>query len=310
MNPTRTPVNLITGFLGTGKTSTILKLLEQKPVDEIWGVIVNEFGDIGIDGAVLGDRDGMDVREIAGGCLCCVTGPQLTTTVVRLIRERRPARLLIEASGLAHASNLVDDLRRAPLGDALDVQATLTLVDPRQFVVLNYRNHPIYGDQVACADVLVATKCDLADDGVMTRFRAQTADLFPPKTAVVQADHGAIDLSLLDLPARPAGRYRARRDTPDSGFVTSGVTWPADVVFDADRLCAVFDRITGQVPGLVRAKAVMNLGRDYAWFNWVEGVWGAQTVAWRRESRFELIAPQDAPDTLTDALAACIIAAA
>ena len=89
---TRTPVNLVTGFLGAGKTSTILSLLAGKPAGETWAVIVNEFGEIGIDGAVLGDRDGLVMREIAGGCLCCVTGPQLTVTVARLIREVRPAR--------------------------------------------------------------------------------------------------------------------------------------------------------------------------------------------------------------------------
>ena len=305
--PSRTPVNLITGFLGTGKTTTILNLLEHRPAGEVWGVIVNEFGEIGIDGAVLSDRDGAEVREIAGGCLCCVTGPQLPVTIARLIREKRPARLLIEASGLAHASNLVDELRRPPLGDALDVQAVLAVVDPRQFVVLNYRQHPIYRDQVSVADVLLASKCQLAAPDVLTRFREQAAAMYPAKAAIVEVGEDApLDPAMLDLPARPAGRFRLPRTTPDSGMANVGWTWPADAVFDADKVCALFDRLATEVTGLMRAKAVLNLGGDHVWFNWVEGQWGAQAVAWRRDSRFELIAPEQDFAWLEAALGACV----
>ncbi len=306
----RTPVNLITGFLGTGKTTTILNLLKHRPEGEVWGVIVNEFGEIGIDGAVLSDRDSAEVREIAGGCLCCVTGPQLPVTIARLIREKRPARLLIEASGLAHASNLVDELRRAPLGDALDVQAVLAVVDPRQFVVLNYRQHPIYRDQVSVADVLLASKCQLVEAGVLDEFRRQAVAMYPAKAAIVEVGETMpLDSAVLDLPARPAGRFRLPKTTPDSGMANTGWTWPAETVFDADKVCALFDRLAAEVPALARAKAVLNLGSDHVWFNWVDGQWGAQTVAWRRDSRFELIAPEQDFAWLEAGLAACVLPA-
>ncbi len=68
-----TKVNLITGFLGSGKTTTIRHLLTQKPEDEVWAVLVNEFGEIGIDGALLSDS-GAVLKEIPGGCMCCVNG--------------------------------------------------------------------------------------------------------------------------------------------------------------------------------------------------------------------------------------------
>ncbi len=65
----RIPTNVITGFLGAGKTTVILHLLKQKPKDEVWGVLVNEFGEVGIDGAMLAGS-GAVVREIPGGCMC------------------------------------------------------------------------------------------------------------------------------------------------------------------------------------------------------------------------------------------------
>ena len=73
-----TPVNVITGFLGVGKTSSILSLLHQKPVDEEWAILVNEFGEIGVDqGLIKGQiapRNDVMVLEVPGGCMCCAAG--------------------------------------------------------------------------------------------------------------------------------------------------------------------------------------------------------------------------------------------
>ena len=95
----KTKVHLISGFLGTGKTTALKSLMAQKDPNEKWVIIVNEFGEIGIDGAVLSDN-GIPVAEIAGGCLCCTAGAQMGTTVQKMLRDAQPDRLMIEASGL------------------------------------------------------------------------------------------------------------------------------------------------------------------------------------------------------------------
>ena len=76
----RIVVNLVTGFLGTGKTTTIRHLLHTHPDNERWAVLVNEFGEVGVDGALLDDT-GVAVQEVAGGCLCCVAAPAFTTAI-------------------------------------------------------------------------------------------------------------------------------------------------------------------------------------------------------------------------------------
>ncbi|WP_047237505.1 GTP-binding protein, partial [Chromobacterium subtsugae] len=81
----KTKVNLFTGFLGVGKTTALRHLIANRPQHEKWAVIVNEFGEVGIDGAAL-LNDELAVAEIAGGCLCCVAGPQMTATVATLLR--------------------------------------------------------------------------------------------------------------------------------------------------------------------------------------------------------------------------------
>ena len=95
------PTNIISGFLGVGKTTAILNLFANKPASEKWAVLVNEFGKIGIDGRVY-KANGIEVKEIPGGCMCCAQGLPLQVAVNRLLRETQPDRLIIESSGVGH----------------------------------------------------------------------------------------------------------------------------------------------------------------------------------------------------------------
>ncbi|TDR72975.1 G3E family GTPase [Paludibacterium purpuratum] len=303
----QTVVNLFTGFLGVGKTTALRYLIAHQPPDEKWAIIVNEFGEVGIDGAVLSDGE-VPVAEIAGGCLCCVAGPQMTATVATLLRRAKPDRLLIEASGLAHAAGVIDELRQPPLSEALTVGAVLTLVDPRQFVDGQYQRQPMYRDQITLADVLVANKVDLADVPTLEAFRHQTAALFPPKALVAEVRDGAVDPAWLKLDNTARTQlYRPRltREMP-SDWQSRGWTLAPELAFDGERLVAFFDSLPRRVPGLQRAKGVFRVLDDWVWLNWTDGQWGATQVAWRRDNRFELIAPQIDEAEVEAALRACL----
>ena len=98
-----------------GKTSLIRSLLAQKPAGERWAVLVNEFGEIGLDAALLAtDVDGVAIGEVAGGCLCCVNGVPFQVGLGRLLRRARPDRLFIEPSGLGHPLALWKQLQAPP----------------------------------------------------------------------------------------------------------------------------------------------------------------------------------------------------
>jgi len=286
----KTTVNLFTGFLGVGKTTALRHLIANRPVTEKWAVIVNEFGEVGIDGAAL-MNDELPVAEIAGGCLCCVAGPQMTATVATLLRRERPDRLLIEASGLAHAAGVIDELRAKPLGDALQVGAVLTLVDPRQFVSPDYLRQPLYRDQIAIADVLVANKVDRADVETLEAFRTQAAKLYPPKTVIAEVHDGQLDVSWLDAAVTIKPRYRpAIPAESGDGWDSAGWTFAPEQAFSGEKLTDFFDSLPERIPGLVRAKGVFKVLDSWVWLNWVDGQWSASQVSWRRDSRFELIA--------------------
>lgn len=99
------PVTIVTGALGAGKTTALRHLIDSKPPGEVWAVLVNDFGAIGVDGAALGGGDGggggggstgdgggVTVRQIAGGCMCCVTSGLLTPAIAQLVRQVKPDR--------------------------------------------------------------------------------------------------------------------------------------------------------------------------------------------------------------------------
>ena len=290
MSVKKTKVHLISGFLGTGKTTALKSLMAQKNPDEKWVIIVNEFGEIGIDGAVLSDN-GIPVAEIAGGCLCCVAGPQMSNTVAKMLRDVAPDRLMIEASGLAHAASVIDELKTPPLDQSLEIGAVFTVVDPRQFVSPDYAQQALYKYQIGVCDVLVASKTDLCSPEVLAEFREKAAKLFPPKALVAEVDNAQMNIEWLDIPVVEKSRYRLKT-LPDNtmGFQSQGFTFAAGQDFDGERLTNFFNDLPKMTEGLVRAKGVFQVLGTWVWLNWVDGQWGASQVSWRRDSRFELIA--------------------
>ena len=93
------PVHIISGFLGAGKTTLLKHLLQQKPEQEIWAVLMNEFGQIGVDQQLLPQDSGYAVKELLGGCLCCSSQLPMQIALSRLLSEVKPDRLFIEPTG-------------------------------------------------------------------------------------------------------------------------------------------------------------------------------------------------------------------
>lgn len=159
------PTNIISGFLGVGKTTAILHLLKTKPECERWAVLVNEFGEIGIDGALIegqsSNKTGVYMREVPGGCMCCTSSLPMQVALNQLLKQAQPDRLLIEPSGLGHPQEVLEVLLSEQYNDVLDLQASLTLFDARHLQDEKYITHDIFQQQFEIADVLVANKNDL-----------------------------------------------------------------------------------------------------------------------------------------------------
>lgn len=202
VNDMKVPANIILGYLGTGKTTTIRHLLATKPKDQRWGVIVNEFGDVGIDGEIMGaGSEKSRVIEVPGGCVCCSATLPSRQALEKFVESQQLDRILIEPTGLAHPRNVVSVFRGTGFSDILDLQATITLVDPWYFEHADYAKLENYELQMALADVLVANKCDKATPAAITAF-LQYSDAFQPKKSRVEMiEFGSLDWRVLEAPS-------------------------------------------------------------------------------------------------------------
>lgn len=256
------PTNIITGFLGAGKTSAILSLLQHKPGDERWAVLVNEFGEIGVDGSMVEGRSGAGqgvyVREVPGGCMCCAAGLPMQIALSQLLSRARPHRLLIEPTGLGHPLEVLQTLCTDYNRDILSIQKTLTLVDARTLADERYATHETFRQQLAIADIVVANKDDLCSEADRRRLEAYARELCRPGIEVVYTQYGQVPLTLLSGPTATVAEARElipgksqpllaqELPFPECGYVTAvnegegfesiGWRFSPEKVFQRDRL--------------------------------------------------------------------------
>ncbi len=177
--------NIITGFLGVGKTTVIKHLISKRSHGERWAVLVNEFGEMGIDGHMLeSNSNAITVKQVPGGCICCAAGLPLQVAVNQLLKQARPDRLIIEPSGMGHPRNILKSLGEAHYADVLDMHACLCLLDPRNLQDSRYLESELFIDQIDVADIIVANKTDLASRDVKMYFKQFFKNRYRNKTII------------------------------------------------------------------------------------------------------------------------------
>jgi len=314
-----TRTHLITGSFGAGKTTAIRRLMGTKPGDELWVVILNEFTDAGLDAlAVAQDAHGRyDVRLVAGGCLCCAAEMEFGKQVRDILRHLKPARLLIEPSGAAHAGGIVDELARYEAQGALALDAVICLVDPIDAVRLagsDSRDSTEWA-QIQAADVLLLSKPDLADARAHEAFAAIVAEQFPAKRFVGTSNQGELpeaalasftrapSFSLLPKDAGPAQRALEPRDFHVVGQVGietevtrlgyTAISWilPPALWFSRTAILPRLEWLLEAYGGtLRRVKGVLRTGPGPAWTfqSHGRGLVSGES-GYRRDSRLEIV---------------------
>ncbi|TCD47392.1 GTP-binding protein [Chlorobium sp. N1] len=305
------PTTILTGFLGSGKTTAINHLLSHKPEGERWGVIVNEFGRIGVDGSLAAAGRNATVREVPGGCLCCTAGIAFETALNRLVRDSRPQRILIEPTGIAHPLQVIRTLTEGFYRDLLDLRAVLCLVDARNLRSKRHMAHPAFIDQLRLADVLLQCKPDLSEEADREALFEFAAAAAPPKSVVREAPFGRVGLDLLELPripgrqgehpeahrhtrgCAPAPALEAGPGLPggwllleggSEGLHTAGWRIGRDFLFEAGALGELFGSLRVR-----RVKGVMQCREGWRAFNGVSGELAITDVPPSACSRLEII---------------------
>jgi G3E family GTPase len=193
---------LISGFLGSGKTTLIQRLLAAQPASERLALLVNEFGSLGVDGRLLSGFPS-EVMELSGGCICCSLRADFQTALDAILKKFGPDRILVEASGVAAAGDIARVLDEPGWPDRLVLGSMTTLVDPRVF-----KRREVFGDffldQIQSADLVIVNKLDLAEPGEVETLVAELAGL-NPEARIVPAVQAGVDRELVLAPRDGAG---------------------------------------------------------------------------------------------------------
>ncbi|WP_416310970.1 CobW family GTP-binding protein [Pseudomonas sp. W03] len=293
------PTHLIAGSLGAGKTSLLRDLLAQRPAHERWAVLVNEFGQVGLDAALLSrDEDGVALGEVAGGCLCCVNGAPFQVGLGRLLRKARPQRLFIEPSGLGHPAQLLAQLRAAPWQGVLAVQPLVMVLDAAALAA----GQPLPESQqnaLVQAGLLLLNKSEDLDDAARAALLAGLPALpmrwtTQGRLALPELPTTPLTEAASELPTLPKGVEGAvllRRDQPmrqvriEDGRQAIGWRFHPDWRF---RIAELDNWLAG-LPGLLRAKAVLHGEAGWLACNRTAEAAPWTPSPWRRDSRIELI---------------------
>ena len=224
------PVTVITGFLGSGKTTLIRNLLQNNQGRRI-AVIVNEFGELGIDGELLqscqvcpegeegSDNNDNNIYELTNGCLCCTVQEEFLPTMQQLIKRRDSIDcILIETSGLALPKPLVKAFRWQEIRNAATVDSVITVVDSEAVAAGTFASdleavesqrqaddslehetplQELFEDQLACADLVVLNKTDLVDEETLAEVRNLVKQELPRVVKIVESHQSEVDSSIL-----------------------------------------------------------------------------------------------------------------
>jgi cobalamin biosynthesis protein CobW len=238
-NSAKIPATVITGFLGAGKTSTIRHLLRAAGGKRL-ALIINEFGDLGVDGEILkgcgieGCAED-DILELANGCICCTVADDFLPTIQALLdRPEPPDHIVIETSGLALPKPLVKAFNWPEVRTRVTVDGVVAVIDGPAVAAGLFTSDPaaleaqrradesldhespleeLFGEQLACADMIVLNKSDLMDSETRERVTAEVAAQLRPMVRLVSARHGEVPVEVLlgleaaaesDLDARPS----------------------------------------------------------------------------------------------------------
>lgn len=272
---TKIPVTVITGFLGAGKT-TLIRHLMQNPQGKRLAILVNEFGTVGVDGDILkscADENCPveNIVELANGCICCTVADDFIPTIEALMAmPERPDHILIETSGLALPKPLLKAFDWPAIRSRITVDGVVALADAEAVAAGRFApdvaavdaqraaddslDHEtplseVFEDQIACADIILLTKADLAGDAGLAAARSVIEAELPRKLPILPITDGTIDPRVIlglnaaaedDLAARPS-HHDGHDDHEHDDFESVVIDLPE--VGDVDDLVARIQRL-------------------------------------------------------------------
>jgi len=259
-------VDIVAGYLGAGKTTCILEMIHSEPDPSRLAVLVNEFGDVGIDAALLGE--GTEVVELSSGCICCTLRLDFRMQILEIAERYHPRRLLIEPTGVATIAQVVRSLRHKDLVDKIGGARVIVLVDAITFTERLRDSPAFFTSQVKQADVLLLNKIDLVSQG-RTQALKGVLESMNPEAWIIPTVKGRIGEGI-ELPAP-----HPLVDPGDAEVLTGlgSFSYAVDQVVGRREVRDLFDGLAeGRLGRVERAKAIVNTVDGWYRFDLASGL--------------------------------------
>jgi putative photosynthetic complex assembly protein 2 len=272
-----TRIEVVTGFLGAGKTTFLRRRLALAAPDERLVVLVNDFGEIGVDGTLLAGR-GAEVVELPNGCVCCSMRDDLARQLREIVTRYSPTRVLMEPSGVAETGALLRTLHRSDLADLIEEVRVVSLIDARAFPADYARLPEFFQAQAGSSPVIVINKADLVTSAELQTV-VDTLRPINPDARILASRYGLLEEDVFASaavdPAPPPSAEDSARNGPAAAESALGLTsWSGglDGCYDEarlrDHLASLAD---GSHGGVLRAKGIARVRRGWVHFDLAGG---------------------------------------
>ncbi len=254
----KTPTSIITGYLGSGKTTLLKKIAEQSK--KKIAILMNEFGEIAIDSKIIKGKN-IDMKEIAGGCVCCSMTGEFELAIKEIIENIKPEMIIIETTGVAEPDALVFDIEKElPL---VKLDSIITLVDADSVV-----KHPSIGHtgrvQIEIADILIVNKKDLVTKQQLIQVK-KLIRAVNPRALIIASTKCSIDTNMLF--GMTFERALKKRKTTHKSSIES-FTFTSDKSFDKEKFELFVKSLNKKI---YRAKGFIKFSTGIDFFNYVAG---------------------------------------
>lgn len=257
-------IQIICGFLGAGKTTFLKSLLSRQDADT--AVLVNEFGELGVDGALIAEGHHLNVVELPSGCICCSLKASLIEAIEDIMVNYRPKRLIIEPSGVASPSSIISGLQAADFWPQIDLEPVVGIIDLTFFADFEDAEDmgSFFLDQILNSDILLLNKVDLVSPAEVEKCR-QTIAAINPGVLLMPAAYCQVRLP--DIKAK--GEVKHFHYSPD--FTSEVFSLPG--LFNTAKLRTMLEQLDRADCGEVfRAKGIVSTVGGTATFDYVHGL--------------------------------------
>ncbi len=310
------PTNVIMGYLGVGKTTTIKNLLKTKAQNENWAVIVNEFGTVSIDNFTIENSEASNIiiKDIQGGCICCTAAGYFDQALQQLSEIKNIDRILIEPTGIGYLTGLEESLKNNPL---IDIQSNICLVDPKQLKIPGINKIKLFTAQLTFADIIIANKTDLASKEEMNFFWDWIEKQTAKKIYVGTMVNGELSPGVLKLANKKKEKLNSESKLTDFHIHTGNTTSEKEIIEQAvadkksplkfsnklDKLKCdgwifskddVFDKfklieLLNQIKNTERFKGIFQTSEAWILINGTNRITSIENIKKQNDSRFEII---------------------